>query len=326
MKVLIIGAGAVGQVYGYHLHQGGAEICFYIKEKYAADLDKGFELYQHSLFGKILGGRTQHGHFNQFSYISSVEALEAQSFDYIINTVSSTALRSGWWESFKNASGSANIVGLQPALDDTQFILQTLPVERYIKGLVQFVAYQSPLPGGHEPSGLHYILLPISGLFENENARASALMKTLKKGAFRTKHQNNLNFYSSRHSSITIPLTAALEQADWKIAKLLQAENLHAGLQAAKESNLAVSQVLQQKGIPSFFLKPGLIRLILRLMPLVFPFDIEVYLKYHFTKVGDQTRLMLEQYIAHAKKHELAHEANRHLLDVLEAIDKQQAA
>ena len=39
MKVLIVGAGAVGQVYGRHLAAAGAEVCFYVKPKYRAELE-----------------------------------------------------------------------------------------------------------------------------------------------------------------------------------------------------------------------------------------------------------------------------------------------
>ena len=45
MKVLIIGAGAVGQVYGRHLALGGAEVSFYVKDKYADYARKGFTFY-----------------------------------------------------------------------------------------------------------------------------------------------------------------------------------------------------------------------------------------------------------------------------------------
>ena len=43
--VLIVGAGAVGQVYAYHLHRGGADVHFLVKDKYRADLEKGLTLY-----------------------------------------------------------------------------------------------------------------------------------------------------------------------------------------------------------------------------------------------------------------------------------------
>ena len=36
MKILVVGAGSVGQVYGYHLSLGGAEITFYVKDKAGA--------------------------------------------------------------------------------------------------------------------------------------------------------------------------------------------------------------------------------------------------------------------------------------------------
>ena len=62
MKVLIIGAGAVGQVYGHHITNGGADVAFYIKEKFAAELDKDFYLYKHSILGKVLESETMHHH------------------------------------------------------------------------------------------------------------------------------------------------------------------------------------------------------------------------------------------------------------------------
>ena len=321
MKVLIIGAGAVGKVYGHHLAKGGAEVTFYIKEKYAAELDKGFDLYQHRLFGKLLSGRTRHHHFSQFSYISDTTSLSQNSYDYILNTVSSTALRSGWWEAFVDASGDAYIVSLQPALDDAEFILKALPKERFIKGLIQFFSYQSPLPGSNEPKGVHYLLPPVAGFFDNESGSASDLTEALKRGGFNAQHKQGLNFYSSSLSSISIPLTAALEASDWSISRLLGGANLRLGLDASREANHAIALALDRKPISSRLLQQWLVRILLRIVSFVSPFDVEAYLKFHFSKVGDQTRLMLEQFIAHAKDQDLPHSANSRLLEALYEID-----
>ncbi len=322
MNVLVVGAGAVGQVYGYHLAMGGADVTFYIKGQHAAELDRGFDLYQLSLFGKILKGRTRHHHFKQFSYISDTTELRQQSYDYIINTVSSTALRSGWWEAFKDASGDAYVVSLQPALDDAEFILKTLPKKRFIRGLIQFFSYQSPLPGSNEPEGVHYLLPPVAGLFEGEAGSATNLIQALKSGGLNAQHRENLNFYSSSLSSITIPLTAALEVSDWRISRLFEHENLQLGLDASREANQAIALTLGGKPVSSRLLKEWLVRLLLRIAPFVSPFNVEAYMKFHFSKVGDQTRLMLEQFIAHAKDHELPHAANSRLLDALYQIDE----
>ena len=325
MKVLVIGAGAVGQVFGYHLAAGGASVSFYIKPEHAAELDKGFDLYQHNLFGKVLKGRTRHHHFSQLSYVSDTASLGQESFDYILNTVSSTALRSGWWEAFKNASGDAYIVSLQPALDDVELILSTLPRERFIKGLIQFFSYQSPLPGSDEPKGIHYLLPPVAGLFENESGNASDLIEVLNKGGFKARHKPDLIFYSSSLSSISIPLTAALELSDWKISELIEGDNLQLGLNAAREANHAIAVALDRKQVSLRFLRGWLVRLFLRIVPFVSPFDVEAYLKFHFSKVGDQTRLMLEQFVAHAKNRGLAHSASSRLLTALHQIDAQRA-
>ena len=324
MDVLIVGAGAVGQVYGYHLARGGADVSFYIKEEHAIELGKGLELYQLSLLGKVLRGRTRHHRFNQYSYVSDTTSLRQKSYDYILNTVSSTALRSGWWDAFVSASGDAYIVSLQPALDDAELILKTLPKERFIKGLIQFFSYQSPLPGSKEPKGIHYLLPPIAGSFDNENGTASELMEALKRGGFSTRHQQNLNFVSSSLSSISIPITAALEVSGWRISNLLDGDNLHIGLAASREANHAIARALEGNQIPPRFLKQWLVRLFLRIVPFVSPFDVEAYLKFHFSKVGDQTRLMLEQFIVHANDHDLAHAANSSLLEALYQIDAQQ--
>src|SRR5690606_650688 len=43
--------------------------------------------------------------------------------------------------------------------------------------------------------------------------------------------------------------------------------------------------------------RPEILATALRLAPLVMPFDLEVYLKYHFSKVGAQTRQIIDDYI-----------------------------
>ncbi|HIA02218.1 MAG TPA: hypothetical protein EYN66_09955, partial [Myxococcales bacterium] len=45
VKVLIIGAGAVGQIYGYFLQRAGAEVSFFVKDKYAEECRQGFPLH-----------------------------------------------------------------------------------------------------------------------------------------------------------------------------------------------------------------------------------------------------------------------------------------
>ena len=46
MKVLVVGAGAVGQVYGHALARGGARVTFLVKPKHVEEARRGFVLYE----------------------------------------------------------------------------------------------------------------------------------------------------------------------------------------------------------------------------------------------------------------------------------------
>ena len=60
-------------------------------------------------------------------------------------------------------------------------------------------------------------------------------------------------------------------------------------------------------------LRPLPVRVALALARPLTPFDLEAYLNFHFTKVGPQTRLMLQTYARHAEEAGLSKSA----LDVL---------
>ena len=45
-RVLVVGAGAVGQVYGRHARQGGADVTFFVREKYRDTVSRGFDIYK----------------------------------------------------------------------------------------------------------------------------------------------------------------------------------------------------------------------------------------------------------------------------------------
>ena len=91
MNILIVGAGAVGLVYGYHFANAGHQVTFLVKEKYQQALEKnkqeGIVLY-HLNKDKNL---QQPLRFNNFSTITQWN--EADGFDLIALSISSTALR-----------------------------------------------------------------------------------------------------------------------------------------------------------------------------------------------------------------------------------------
>ena len=48
-RVLMLGAGAVGMSYGYHLEQGGASVTYFVKPKYQEKRIKSIKLNQSNL-------------------------------------------------------------------------------------------------------------------------------------------------------------------------------------------------------------------------------------------------------------------------------------
>lgn len=45
MKILVVGAGAVGQVYGYYFQRGGCEVTFFVRDKYRSEMEQGLTLF-----------------------------------------------------------------------------------------------------------------------------------------------------------------------------------------------------------------------------------------------------------------------------------------
>jgi 2-dehydropantoate 2-reductase len=60
---------------------------------------------------------------------------------------------------------------------------------------------------------------------------------------------------------------------------------------------------------------------VLRLAPVLMPFDLETYLAYHFTKVGDQTRQHLQTLIEVGRARKLPVEAIVALRATLDSLD-----
>jgi 2-dehydropantoate 2-reductase len=99
-------------------------------------------------------------------------------------------------------------------------------------------------------------------------------------------------------STTLIPLIAALEAAGWSIDGLRRDPVLDTAAAAARQANrVAVSVHGGSAGPLPLLMRAGLLRLLLPWMPKAVPFDLETYLRYHFTKVGAQTRQQLASYV-----------------------------
>ena len=143
MNILLVGAGAVGKVYGRHLALGGASISFLVKEKYAETARSGFSFYV--LNETKMKSTAQL--FMNFSVFAETSSLKARQWDYVILCMASNALKGQWLDELLAATRSATVVSLQPGLHDHDYLLTKLPAARLIDGTVSIISYESPLAG-----------------------------------------------------------------------------------------------------------------------------------------------------------------------------------
>lgn len=312
MKILVVGAGAVGQVYGKYLQQGGAEVTFMVKEKYRESCKKGLVLYWlNRKSGRNLPVRmTGHG------AVSTAAEAAKTKWDYVLLCMSSTGLKGPWLDELIPATQDATYITLQPGLEDRDYLLTKLPASRLIEGMIPIVSYATPMAGETvaEPGIACWIPPFQKGGFSGPADKLKPLLATLQAGGFACTQVDDLQKTGVVPGVALSLVIAALESEGWSFSKLKKSSHLVLACQAMRE---AVEIVARRREIPSpafqFLLTPALFRLILTLSRWVIPFDFEIYLKAHFTKVQDQMHQGVRDYITTGERMGLPVEALKKL-------------
>ncbi len=315
-NILIAGAGAVGQVYGWHLAQSGCKVHFFVKPAYADDLKAGLTL--HHLEYRTAWGlqKPKAQHFTDFGILSEPMAVSNVQWDQVWLTFPSDALRSELSHALLAAVDSATIVCLQPDLHDGAYVQAHVAPEQVVQGLIPFLSYQSPLPGKSDPAGIAYFLPPgmptIVGMPASNGSmqRVYDVVETLRAGGLSARAVEDFGRATAIAPALLQPLIAALELNKWQLDALPSSPNLSLGLEAAREAMAVAAAYTRASTRPlNLLLLPWIWRMLLPILRRFFPLDLETYLQYHFSKTGIQTRLMLDNYATLAHKKGLPAEA-----------------
>lgn len=316
MRALIVGAGAVGQVYGRHLLGGGAEVAFLLKPQHAPAARAGFTLFPLNR-PQRLRGRPER--VPGCAILTSASEVAQQRWDQVYLTMSSTALRAGpWFAELAAVIGHATLVLLQPGPDDRAFVLRHLPASQIVQGLITVVSYQAPLPGERrfaEPGVAYWFAPLISSAMSGPADRLAPVLAVLKQGRLPARRHRDVAALAPFPTALLMPLLAGLEQAGWSFRTLRHGPRLAHALAAGAEA-MAVIARREGKGPPlllRLLARRWAIRALLRATALIMPVDLEAYLRAHFTKVGDQTRDFLQGYLAHGQQAGLPVETLRQL-------------
>ena len=300
VRVLIVGAGAVGQVYGHFMQRGGASVSFLVKEKYKASCEQGF-----TLFRSRRGGLGKGEFYQADAIYTRYEEVAKEAFDHVWLAMSSNDLRGEWLSELKEAIGDTTLVMLQPDLDDRDYVLRYFPESQLVYGMINFISYQTPLPDlpSHHPDaekqGVAYLMLPMmSAEFSGNPERLPAVMESLSLGRFPVKAQQNVPRLYADRSAWMIPLVAMLEVENWSIKRLLSSGSLDLAVEGARQALAIVAAKFQR---PLNWTERGfsltLVKVLLPLVRFLSPMDAESFIKFQFKKTAPQTRFMLDHFI-----------------------------
>ena len=319
-RVLIVGAGAVGQVYGRHLQLGGAEVTFLVKPHHVEGLEAPLRFYPLNQ-GSLSDAAVE---FSDYSLITEPPKASDQSFDQVWLCVSSPAIRHPWLEELCKAIGDATVVTLLPGIEDRALLLKYIPEERLVSGLIPIISYPAPLPGEPEDSkGMAYWFPPLAPTpLSGPAERRDAAIELLKAGGQPAKAHPDVAKTSGFPTAILMPILLALEAGEWRFSELAGPYHGPRALEGLQEATKIVA-AYQNQALPFWlrFVNMTSLRALLWLAPKVLPLPIETYLAFHFTKVGEQTRLFIDTYIALGETHGLPTRALKALRrPVMEAV------
>jgi 2-dehydropantoate 2-reductase len=311
----LVGAGAVGQVYGRHLQRGGAEVSFLVKPAHREAMEGGVTMYPLNRNKNRKGVR-----FEGYGLLTDPAAIGAQPWDQVWLCVSATALRGAWLEEAARRSGQATLVLLAPGLDDRAYVCERAEESRLVQGVISFTSWQAPLLTERlSPPGVAYWFPPFApSPFAGEPERVGGVVSTLVRGGCPAKRSPGAVRGAVYASAVMMPYLLALEAEAWSFQRLKRSARMAL---AGAASRQALGVVARQTGTrPPWTLRlarPALIRWALALAPRLMPFDLETFLAYHFTKVGDQTRMMVRTYVERGREHAQPVEALEELLALL---------
>lgn len=293
MRVLIIGAGAVGLVYGQAFVRAGHEVVFLIKEKHRKALEAGVTLLQHR---RLRADRQED--FAGLQLLTGWEQVAASRWNQVLLAIPSTALRSLPLDTLRQAIGTATLVMLQPSGVDRDLLLQHFPRAQLVEGMINLISYyhplpdQSPLPQAKPLTVAWYrppafMPMPLSG----EVTALATTLALFRSGGFPARAVADVLAVSRLPNLLLMTFLAALEASGWSFARLRGDRDLLALLTRAQREVVAASPAAGR--VPPVWLY----RLGLSAAPLAVPLPLEAYLRAHFTKVRAQTDAYLRDFL-----------------------------
>jgi 2-dehydropantoate 2-reductase len=195
---------------------------------------------------------------------------------------------------------------------------------RAVFGSIGMISYVAPLAGSADrretstPAGLAYLLSP-TRLSSASEARALDAVTTLRLGGCPCDLVSDATGDVTISSASLMPNVAALEIAGWSFRSFRAPEISELAARATRES-IAIAARVAGRSEPAYagLVSAFVLSAVARVVPYVMPLDIETFLRVHFVKVGEQTRLLLATSVADGARLGLPSDALSELLAKLD--------
>ena len=210
-QILIVGAGAVGQCYGFYLHRAGYKITFLVKPHHRSALSDGVNVL-------CFNGSSRGEHrFSEYALIDDVRTINPNQFGQVWLAVSSTALAGQWLSELLHRIGSANVICLQPGADTQALVRQYVPQDdRFIAGLIGVISYAGPLRGEWGQPGIRWWHPPFSAsLFQGPVHVTTSIVDALKQSGCPAKRSRHVRKVAWTASAYLLGFVGALELSNW---------------------------------------------------------------------------------------------------------------
>lgn len=312
MKVLMVGCGAVGQTLGLYLQKAGVELCFYARPETAPRFKQALEqgglpLFQIGFFQKqdpikhLLKG---------YQVVTDLEESRRFQPDQIWFTTPSTVFYSPWFQSFLQEVPSKRVVCFAPEGSRDEFIPPDVTPDRLVFGGITFISWQGNLDrGGKKEEAVNYWLSPLSQIpLVGEKQACQEVADLLKKSGIKAAARKSA--FLEMQAGVTGVMSAFVvgyELAGWSLGAYRRSPWLKIAARAAQEA--ALSQLWKRgilvKSLFRIISTPAVFYVVTLLLPVLTPFDLEKYLKFHYHKTRDQTINLLEIFARDGQEQEL---------------------
>ncbi len=304
MKVLMVGCGAVGQVYGFMLQGAGAELGLYDRPEVTVRLlqakqEGGLRLYQFVGRGREPVPRL----LDYYTVLPDLEACIRFEPDQVWFTLPSPVYYTDWFRQFIAKVPAQRFVCFIPEGWRTEFIPEGAG-ERFIFGGTAFMAWQGGAEaGGGMAGGINFWLPPMAIPLVGRDEACRDTAQMLKQAGFKVTVSPPGSTSQAATTALMTAFTAGLELSGWSMKGYRRSPGLKRAAAACREA--VMTQLPNARGLQKVLLSVPVLAaafwLVALLLPALVPFDIQKYLRFHYTKTHVQTLRLLEMYIKDGK-------------------------